>query len=74
MGDPSLAVTMERFDAHAARWRLRCHRQAAERLLAGWTGRRVAPLPIQRSLGMPLADAEDVVARVRAELQLRVGL
>jgi hypothetical protein len=53
MGDPSLAVTMERFDAHAARWRLRCHRQAAERLLAGWTGRRVAPLPTAEPRNAP---------------------
>jgi hypothetical protein len=73
VGDPSLEVTMERWDPHAARWRLRCHRQAAERLLADWTGRRVARY-LQRSLGMPLADAEDVVARVRAELQPRAGL
>ncbi len=42
MGDPSLKVTMERFDAHAVRWRLMCHRHAAQRLMDGQTPRRVA--------------------------------
>ena len=60
---------MERWDPHAARWRLMCHRQAAQRLMDGQTPRRVAR-PHQ-TLGMP---QEDVVARVRAELQLRAGL
>jgi hypothetical protein len=30
-----LEVTMERWDPHAARWRLMCHRQAAQRLMDG---------------------------------------
>ncbi len=43
MAEPTMEVIMERFDAHAARWRLACHRQAAVRLLdgqqrAGWPG------------------------------------
>ncbi len=35
MPKPSLTVTMERWDPHAARWRLMCHRQAAQRLMDG---------------------------------------
>ncbi len=30
-----MEVTMERWDPHAARWRLMCHRQAAQRLMDG---------------------------------------
>lgn len=40
-----MEVTMERWDPHAARWRLMCHRHAAQRLMDGQTPRRVAPVP-----------------------------
>ncbi len=53
MAEPTMEVIMERFDAHAARWWMRCHRAAAERLLAGWTGRRVAALPTAEPRNAP---------------------
>jgi hypothetical protein len=45
------------------------YRRAAECLLDG-LGERRAVRVLNRELLMPLADAEGVVARVRAELQL----
>ncbi len=69
MGDPALSDTLERFDAFAARWRLQAYRLAASCLLKG-LGERRAVRRVVRELQMPLADAEGVVARVRAELQL----
>ncbi len=72
MPEPTLDKIMSDWDPHAALWRLMCHRQAAQRLLDGQPERRVArPAPDAR---MPQEDAQDVVARVRAELQLRAGL
>ncbi len=49
------------------------YRAAAVGLLDGLSDRRMTR-HLHRELGMTLADAEDVVARVRAELQLRAGL
>ncbi len=64
MGDPALSDTMERFDPLAARWRLQAYTRAAECSLEG-LGERRAVRVLNRELLMPLADAEDVVARVR---------
>ena len=65
----TVAQEMERWDPHAIRWRLQAYRLAAESVLEGLGG---APdvSTLHRDLLMPLADAEGVVARVRAELQL----
>ncbi len=72
MAEPTMEVIMERFDAHAARWRLACHRQAAVRLVDGQTPRRVAR-HLHEAMNMP-HEVRTVVERVRVELQLRAGL
>jgi hypothetical protein len=72
VGDPSLEVTMERFDAHAARWRLQAYRLAAASLLDG-LGERRTVRALVRDVNVPLAEAEGVVARVLAEVHLRRG-
>ena len=64
---------MHGWDPHAARWRLQCHQEAAESLLAGH-GKRRTVRPPTRELSMPLEDAQGVVDRVRSELLLRKGL
>ncbi len=73
MGHPSLAAILERWDPHAARWRLACHRHAAQRLMDGQTPRRVARF-LRQTLSMPQEDARAVEERVWAELALRTGL
>ncbi len=43
MAEPSLDKIMSDWDAHAARWRLRAYREAADGLLAGLGEHRVCP-------------------------------
>ncbi len=64
---------MERWDPHAARWRLMCHRQAAQRLMDGQTPCRVAQV-LHQTLSMRQEDARAVEERALAELALRTGL
>jgi hypothetical protein len=65
---------MERWDPHAARRRLMCHRQAAQRLMDGQTPVPGGPGVLHQTLGMPQEDARAVGERVSAELALRTGL
>ncbi len=66
--------TAENWDLHVVRWRLQAYREAAVRLLEGQSPRRVAPVYLHQTLGMPQEDARAVGERVSAELALRTWL
>ena len=73
MGSVTFEELPHRWDPLAVRWRLMCHRHAAQRLMDGQTSRRVAPVPAPDA-GHAAGGRSGGWERVSAELALRTWL